>query len=367
MVLVGGGHAHLRVLESLRTEKWPPVRAILLTPEVEHTYSGMVPGYLQGRYASGELTIDLRTLCEAAGAELLLASAQKVDVKSRTIQTATGSLSFTIASLDIGSSPEGYILPGVAEHALTLRPMSAAAKLRDALDEVAAGAQGSLRIAVVGGGAGGVEVALAMAARLKRRGAIAEVVLIERGAEILSGYPSRARRIIEELLRQRGGRILKRTEVRGVGSGSLELANERRLDIDLLVWISGAAPPPLLHDSDLPLAGDGFFAVDEHLQSSDGSPLWGAGDCIAFGGQNLARAGVYPVRQGPILAHNLRATLEGKAPIRYRPRSTFLSLLNTSDGRALLRWRGLVLHGRTSWILKDRIDRGFIRRYTLQE
>jgi NADH dehydrogenase FAD-containing subunit len=75
------------------------------------------------------------------------------------------------------------------------------------------------------------------------------------------------------------------------------------------------------------------------------------------------KAGVYAVRQGPVLARNLRAALGEGSPATYVPQRTFLSLLNTADGKALLRWHGIVSHSRFAWWLKDRIDRRFVRRY----
>ena len=98
------------------------------------------------------------------------------------------------------------------------------------------------------------------------------------------------------------------------------------------------------------------------LRAVNGAPIWGAGDCVDAGGPSAdtPKAGVYAVRQGPVLARNLRARWRRGRRAKYVPQRTFLSLLNTADGKALLRWHGLVSHSRFAWRLKDRIDRRFV-------
>ena len=142
------------------------------------------------------------------------------------------------------------------------------------------------------------------------------------------------------------------------------LADGARLPADLVVWLAGAAGPGLLAGSGLPLDARGFLLVDATLRAVDGSPVWAAGDCATLADHpETPKAGVYAVRQGPVLARNLRAALGDGTPRAYVPQKTFLSLLNTADGKALLRWHGLVSHSRFAWWLKDRIDRRFVRRY----
>jgi selenide,water dikinase len=143
---------------------------------------------------------------------------------------------------------------------------------------------------------------------------------------------------------------------------SVILGDGTNAPADLVVWLTGAAPPPVLAVSDLPVAPNGFFHVDATLQAVDGTPAWGAGDCIALTGHpDMPRAGVYAVRQSPVLAANV---LAGRGVRHFTPQRSFLSLLNTADGRALLRWKAVVAHTRWAWWLKDRIDRRFMTLYS---
>lgn len=362
LVLVGGGHAHLRVLRSLAEDDWPEVDALLISPHRRQVYSGMVPGYLQGRYAAEDLSLDLSALCRAAGVRLVEARAERVDVDDRLVMTTDGAFPFTLASLDVGSVPEGVDLPGVREHALSLRPMGAAVRLRQRMDELSS-ESAAVRLVVVGAGAGGVEVALALRRRVSDAGAKPLVVLIDRGGRILNGYAERARRRAEEVLDDAGVRLVAGCGVVAVEPEAVRLSDGAAIDADVVVWISGPAPPPLIASSALPRSSAGYFSVDPTLRSADGAPVWGAGDCVDLIGHDLPKAGVYAVREGPILVHNLKAALVGAEPRTYAPQSSFLSLLNTADGRALLRWRGVISHSKPAWWLKDWIDRWFVRQY----
>jgi len=366
LVLVGGGHAHLHVLASLAAGAWPPVRVTLVSPRSAQLYSGMVPGYIQGAYPLPSLTIDLPGLCRAAGVGFVEDVVERVEVGERRVRTRDRTIPFSILSLDIGSVPAGADLPGVGEHATPLRPLRAAVRLRDRLDALAsAEATGGepARIVVVGAGAGGVEVALAAHRRVRRERSSASVLLLERGDRILPDHSLRGARRAAAILESRGIRTLPGHEVVEVDAGGVRLADGKRLPADCVVWVGGAAAPPLLGRSDLPLGEGGYLRVDRTLQVTGGLPIWGAGDCIDFDGYALPKAGVFAVRQGPILAHNLRAALSGESPRLYRPQPAFLSILNTADGKGLLHWRGMVNYSRAAWWLKDHIDRRFVGRY----
>lgn len=358
VVLVGGGHAHLRVLRDAIEEPWS-VDLVLVSPSRRQFYSSMVPGYLQGTYSERQIHLDLASLCGRAGAKFVEQAALTVDGERRVVRTVAGEHRFDLASVDVGSVPSGLDLPGVRQHALGLRPMGRVLEMRDRLDALAR-ASPNVRAVVVGAGAAGFEVALAIHRRIADMGRAPAVALFERGAFILPGYADGVRRRAMRLLEERGIRVATEASVVEVDASGVTLSRGLRVEADTVVWATGAAPPPLLASSNLPLSSDGYFAVDPALRAIDGTPVWGAGDCVDFGGRDLPRAGVYAVRQGPVLARNLRAAARGAEPEAYEPQEGFLSLLNTADGKALLRWKGVVSHSRPAWWLKDAIDRRFL-------
>ena len=365
LVLVGGGHAHVHVLAALAARPLPGVDVTLVSPSLHHHYSGMVPGFLQGVYAEADLTLDLGWLAGRAGARLVEAMAGRIDVAGHAVDAGATRLPFDVLSLDVGADPAGLDAPGVREHAVSIRPMRQAVSLRARVDALAGAARGNpVHVLVVGAGAGGVEVALAVHRRIRTAGARPEVALVEAAAHALPGYALPVRRRAARILARRGVAVRTGQAVDLVDGSGARLAGGARLPADLVVWLAGAAGPGLLAGAGLPLDGRGFLLVGPTLRAVDGSPVWAAGDCATLADHpETPKAGVYAVRQGPILARNLRAALGDGTPARYVPQTTFLSLLNTADGKALLRWHGVVSHSRFAWWLKDRIDRRFVRRY----
>jgi pyridine nucleotide-disulfide oxidoreductase family protein len=365
LVLVGGGHAHLHVLADLAARPLAALDVTLVSPSRWHHSSGMVPGFLQGTYAEADLAIDLPELAGRAGARVVQAVARRVDADARVVETEQGALPFDVLSLDVGADPGGLSVPGVADHAMTIRPLRQAIEVRERVDALSAsGRRGPVRLTVVGAGAGGVEVALALHRRVRDAGPRPEVTLVEAATDVLPDYEVPARRRAAGILTRRGIAVVLGSAVDRVEADGVTLAGGRRIATDLVVWLVGAAGPRLLADGRLPLDGRGFLLVDASLRSVSGAPIWGAGDCVTLADHpRTPKAGVYAVRQGPVLSKNLRAALGHGRPARYVPQRTFLSLLNTADGKALLRWHGLVSHSRVAWRLKDFIDRRFVGRY----
>ena len=368
LVLVGGGHAHLEVLRAAARRPFAGTEIVLVSPFATHYYSSMVPGLLQRRYHESDLSFDLPALCAAARARFVEDWAEEVDGAGRLLRTATGTLDFDAASLDVGSDPSGLEVPGAQTHAYSVRPMTRAAALATALEALATGRpQRAVAICVVGGGAAGAEVAWAVHRRLAAAGHAPRVVLVERAPELLAEYGRSARRRAGVLLNEREIRVLLGRDVAAVEPGRVTLAGGEQVDSELTLWLTGAAPNDLTRRSALAHDPRGFVLVDATLRDAGGAPVWGAGDCVTPQEHpHTPKAGVYAVRQAPVLAANLRAFCEGRAPTRrFTPQPHFLALLNTGDGRALLRWHGVLSHSRLAWELKDWIDRRYVRRYTL--
>jgi selenide,water dikinase len=208
-----------------------------------------------------------------------------------------------------------------------------------------------------------VELSLALLARAAVAGRAVHVTLVEGGPDVLPSWGPAGLRV-RRLLEGRGVRVCTGREVAAVEADAVWLADGARVPSALTVWVTGAAAHPLVRASGLPADASGFLCVDATLRAADGRAVWGAGDCIALAGAPwVPKAGVYAVREAPVLAHNLRAALAGGRPRRYAPQRHFLAALDTADGRAFVRWRGLTGRGRWALALKDAIDERFVRRY----
>ena len=365
LVLVGGGHTHVQVLRSWAMSPVPGVRLTVVLDRPEAAYSGMVPGFVAGQYGRDDLEIDVRPLALRARARCIVAAAVGLDPGERRLRLAARpTLHYDTLSFDVGSTVAGLDLPGVRDHALPTRPIGAFVR---AVDELLARARpaGRFRLVVVGAGAGGVELAFAFHARLERAGLReVSVRLLEAGPRVLPGFPAGAAGRVEANARARGIEIRCGAKVAAAHPDHLLLEGGERVDIDGLVWVVGAASLPLFQESGLRTDARGFVLVRPTLQAVDHDDVFAVGDCASFpDGRGLAKAGVYAVRQGPVLIENLRARLTGRPLRAYRPQRDFLSLLNLGDGRAIASKWGVSLEGAWAFHLKDGIDRRFMRRF----
>ena len=358
LLLVGGGHSHLAVLKSFGDTPAAGARLALLSPSRHAFYSGMVPGVVAGHYAPGDCRIDLGALAARAGARFLLDSAAGVDPARREVTTAQGErLHYDVLSLDTGSS-DGEPA-GAAGHALRVRPVEAFLAGWERLRESAR--RGEVRrIAVVGGGAAGVEVLLAM--RHGLAGVVAEFALFSE-LPLLAGHG--ARRSMARILGERGVRVHSGRKVFAAGENGLELDGGERFEAQAAVWATGAHAPSWIARSGLATDARGFVAVSDTLQSRSRPEIFAAGDVATVIGEPRPKSGVFAVRQGPVLARNLRRALAGEAPERFRPPSRSLALISCGDRYAVASWGGFALEGAWVWRWKDRIDRRFVERYRL--
>jgi len=358
LLLVGGGHSHLAVLKSFGDTPAGGVRLALLSPSRHAFYSGMVPGVVAGHYRPEDCRVALGALAARAGARFLLDSAVGLDPARREVTTARGErLRYDVLSLDVGSSAGDP--SGAAERALRVRPVEPFLAGWERLRESAR--RGEIRrIAVVGGGAAGIEVLLAM--RHGLAGVAAEFVLFSE-LPVLAGHG--ARRRMARILGERGVTVHSGRKVVAAGKNGLELDGGERFEAQAAVWAAGAYAPPWIAQSELATDARGFVAVSETLQSRSRPEIYAAGDVATVIGEARPKSGVFAVRQGPVLARNLRRALAGEAPERFRPPSRSLALISCGDRYAVASWGRLALEGAWVWRWKDRIDRRFVERYRL--
>jgi selenide, water dikinase len=367
LVLVGAGHAHLFVLEALARGRFPPARVTLVAPHPRHLYSGMVSGFIGGLYGIDDLSFDLPSLAAAADAAYIRGNALRLDTGTPQVELDNGRLvGYDIASFAIGSGVVGADLPGVREWAVTAKPIDAAESMLTTLERRAA--TGVPRVVVVGGGAGGVELALGIRARLRRMGlADAPVSLVDRQLRLVADRSEASARAASRALADNAIEVRLESDVGEVGSGVVRLKNGVEIQFDLLVWATGATASTLFRTAGLETDDRGFLLVDDTLRSVSDPAVFAAGDAATlrqFPG--IPKSGVYAVRQGPVLSHNLMLALT-HGPSRdyrhFRTQSRSLVLVNTGDGRALLSYGAVAVRARWAMRLKDWIDRRFMDRF----
>ena len=363
LVLVGGGHAHVQVLRSWAMRPEPGVRLSVVLDTPVAVYSGMVPGFVAGQYRRHELEIDVRPLALRAGARCIVAPATGLDLERARLELeGRPPIAWDTVAFDVGSTVAGLETPGVVDHALPTRPIGRfVARVEAWLAR--ARERAHFRAVVVGAGAGGVELAFALRARLTREGVPdASVTLLEGGEQVLPGSAASVAHRVERALAARGIELRCGARVAAVELDGVALEDGERVRADGVAWVAGAASLPLLRDAGLPVDESGFARVGPTLQVEGQEAVFAVGDCASYT-PPLPKAGVYAVRSGPVLLHNLRARVRGRPLRAYRPQGDFLSLLNLGDGNAIgVKW-GRAAEGRTVFVLKDWIDRRFVRRF----
>lgn len=362
LVLVGGGHAHLSVLQALAQRRPSGVQLVLITPNVYQNYSGMLPGWMAGHYAQSDCRVDLRPLAHAAGAQLMSTSVVGLDAARRCVVLLDGaSVHYDWLSLDTGSEADTSWLQTLGDTLLPVKPLDdfylkwpqVLARAKD---------KPGFRLVVVGAGAAGVEVALAALHALTQSGVSVQVDLVASESGLLPGHAAAVQRRVRAYVQRAGIRLHCQ---RGVGlDDAVLLADGTRLPADCVIAATGARAPRWLQATGLALDAHGYVAVDAYHRSTSHANVFAVGDVCARVDVALARSGVHAVHAGPVLADNLLASLAGTALRPYHPRTRSLYLLACGPKYAIMSWGSWSAQGAWVWRWKDWIDRRFIQRFT---
>jgi pyridine nucleotide-disulfide oxidoreductase family protein len=355
LILAGGGHAHLQLLDDWIRRGRPDCRTILVAPAPLTYYSGMVPGWMAGQYRTSDLTIDLAALARRAGVELIVGRIVGASMPRRTVTLAHGrELGFDWLSIATGGTDRSQSLGSAPDCLIPVRPIEAFVERWGELCP----ALRTAVVAIIGGGAAGVELALAVRAAHPN----AQVHLV-------AGRPGLVP-TLSQSVRRKVGRALVRRRVEvhaadaALAGDTLTLSSGSDLRIDCAIAATGSGPPRWLDGSGLALDPEGFVRVDACQRSVSHPFVFAAGDAARRADRAVSPAGVHAVRAGTVLARNLRAAISGQPPpTTYVPRKRTLSLLATGDRRAILSWGEWAFEGRWVWRLKDKIDRRWITKF----
>jgi selenide,water dikinase len=364
-VLIGGGHTHVHVLRRFAMRPLAGVRITIVSREAHTPYSGMLPGHIAGHYTFDDAHIDLGPLTLAGGARLIVQEVTHLDLSNALIEFADHPpLRFDVVSLNCGAAP-GFGGLAIAGAAIPVKPIgrflprwqALLASLRQRRD-----VDTPARIVVVGGGAGGVELTLAIHHAISALGQAVQMSLVTSSARLLEGHNRRVQQRFDALLRARGVEVVPAFEVLRVDATGVANADGRHVPGEFVLWVTGVEAPAWLQSSGLTLE-DGFVAVDRHLRSVSDPRVFAAGDVAAMIDQPRAKSGVFAVRQGPVLAENLRRQLLARPLRPYRAQRRVLALIS-EGGRSATASRGpWFAHGRAMWRWKNWIDRRFMAMY----
>ncbi len=357
LVLVGGGHTHALVLRMWGMKPLAGVRLTVINPAPTAPYSGMLPGFVAGHYSKNDLDIDLVQLARFAGARVILGEVTRIDPDKKTI-TVPGRppIAYDVASVDVGINTRMPDLPGFADNGIPAKPLDSFARrwatFRDALD---AG-----DVAVIGGGVAGAELSMAMAFALSERGKSAKITLIDSGP-VMKGFNRTARGHLLRALADTGVEVIENAQVARVTEAEVILGDGRRIPSAFTTGAAGARPHNWVSEIGLAHEG-GYLTIDDTLRTSDPA-IFAAGDCAHMGFAPRPKAGVFAVRQAPVLFDNLRAALSGGEMEHFAPQKDYLKLISLGGKRALAEKLGTAAKGGLLWRWKDRIDRTFMSQF----
>lgn len=372
IVLVGGGHSHVVALRQLALRPILDARITLICTDTDTPYSGMLPGYVAGHYRFDEAHINLDRLARFCRVQYCHDEVIGIDRKARKVHCRNAaSVSFDLLSINIGSTPQLDQVPGASEFALPVKPIRQFNQRWLALLDRIRSHPGAMTIAVVGAGAGGVELLLAMQHRLRNErqslGRDPDQLhfhLYSAAATILPTHNPQVRHAFAQILGQRGVQVHLATSVSRLNANGLQTDTGETLDADEIIWVTQAGGAPWLRQTRLALDPQGFIRIRDSLQSESDDGIFATGDCASMVDHPLPKAGVFAVRMGIPLAENLRRAIHGESLLNYRPQTRWLALIGTGKRDAVASRGAFYARGSLVWRWKEWIDRRFMRRFT---
>ena len=373
LVLVGGGHSQVAVLKSFGMKPLPGVRLTLVCRDVHTPYSGMLPGLVAGHYQFDDAHIDLGPLAEFAGARMVHDEVIGLDLNAqKLIFHSRPPLSYDVISINIGSTPTIAHIPGAAGEVIPVKPIGGFIARWTQLRKRIVETEGRLRVGVVGAGAGGVELILAVQQALQRlledlgrsRNQL-EFHLVGGADTVLPTHNPRVRKKFERVLTERQIQVSTGRFVERVQNRQIRFDDGSELELDEILWVTQASAAPWLAESGLAVDSDGFVQVHDTLQSTSHPQVFAAGDIASVLSHPREKAGVFAVRQGKPLQGNLRRALLGQPLKPFAPQKKFLSLISTGDRYAVASRGRWCLEGQWVWTWKNWIDQRFMHRYNV--
>ena len=338
LVLLGGGHSHALLLQSLISRPIPELNILLVSTQPRTPYSGMLPSTLAGHYAWSEMQIDLRALAKASRVRFMEGEASSIDAQNRQLHLKDGSsIPYDILSITVGAEtvPSG---PGVS-----VKPLDRFIVQWDKL-------LASKSLTIVGGGAAGVEIALSVRTRM---GPSFPIQIIQRAATLLPEAPAAVQRKFQRFCEARKIRLML----------SAEFKPSDEVSKGVVIWCTPARGPQFLASSSLQRDREGFLLTDSTLRCLGYREVFAAGDVARIVGQERPRAGVYAVRLATPLRANLERLAREESLLPVKLQEEGLAIITRGDRYAVAVRGRYYWSGRWLWYLKRFIDRRFMARF----
>jgi NADH:ubiquinone reductase (H+-translocating) len=376
IVVAGAGYAGLHVAMRLAT-KLRDNLAVQLTLVDWHDFHQVMtelPRVAGGTRAADAVRIPLDDVV-ARGVRFMETQITGFDLAGQQLRTEAGPIGYTRLVLALGSRPNDFAIPGLAERAISLYSVADAERVWAAVNQAVATAatatdpdqQRRLATVVVGGGgATGVELAgelAEMLPELARGHRLAPdrpaVILVEAGRTILAGSSpaliERATRVLADL----GVRVRTNSMIAEATAEGFRLTDAELVQGGVFVWAGGLKAPDIVMGSGLTVGRDGRVKVDQHLRALDHPEIYVAGDVASVvdprSGHFLPPLAQIALEEAETVARNLNAELEE------RPLEAFTVhdkgfVVSVGARRGVADIAGITTGGRLAHLLKDAIE-----------
>ncbi len=366
LVLAGGGHAHMVTLSNLRRFIEKGHRVTVIQPSEHHYYSGMGPGMLGRTYTPDEIRFATRRVVEKMGGAFVPGRIDRIDADARSVHLESGgSLPYDVISCNVGSQVPQDMIAGPLDDIYLVKPIERLLEAQRRIIEIAS--RRGPAVGIVGGGPSAVEIAGNVWRLARGPGLHPASIRILTKTTVMPHHPEGVRAKALASLKGRGIELVENCDVQEIRTGRVAATSGRTYELDIIFVAVGVKPSPVFLKSGIPTGPDGGLLVNRYLQSTAYSNIFGGGDCIHFQESPLDRVGVYAVRQNAVIWNNLMAALEGDALQPFDPGGGYLLIFNLGDGRGIFYKRPILFGGRLAFIIKDYIDRKFMRRFQALE
>jgi len=366
LVLVGGGHAHMMTLDNISEFVDQGFRVTVIGPSPFHYYSGMGPGMLGGTYTPDDIRFATKKVVEMQGGIFVQDKAASIDPDQRKVFTQEGkTIAYDVLSLNAGSHVPVDPVVEQGSNIYSVKPIEKLMEAGDKLTSLFAEKEGV--VSIVGGGPSSAEVAGNVWQLSRQVNASVPTIRIFAGRKFMAKFPETIRNKVMSTLAARKIEIIEKGYATSVTPDEIRLDSNEKFVTDFVFMALGVKPSTMFEASGLPVGPDKGLLVNGCLQSVKYPEIFGGGDCIYFRDTPLDKVGVYAVRQNPVLLHNLMAHLKGDELKTFDPGPEYLLIFNLGGSVGVLKKKGLVLKGKIPFMIKDYIDRKFMKEFQAME
>ncbi len=358
LIFAGGGHAHIHALSNLNEFVKAGALVTVVNKSRFHYYSGMGPGLLSGYYTIDKTRFDIKKIVESHGCRFIEAEVQLViPDEKRIVLSGNISLNYDLISFNTGSEVIPLHIDGEMDNLYPVKPLENISLIRERILAVK-----KIDIAVIGGGAAGVEIAANLSELASRNSVDADISIISR-EHLLPGYSESFYLKTLKYLKRRDVNIYEYRDVERIDSDNIYFRSGEKIGHDIVINASGIKSSSLFSESRMRTGDDGGLPVDRYLHSEDYPGIFAGGDCISFEPAPLHKVGVHAVREGIILHRNLLAYIKGEKLQEFKPQKNYLAILNMAYRKGIMLWKGAVFSGTIPFYLKYYLDSSFMKKY----